>query len=199
MAFIPNSGALLQESQKQWRMTRYGQNILMITEQTAINHYYEDIKLQEPVKNWMCVSSHYKTELCRHYYEIGFCIYGDRCMFAHGVTDLITKLDRHPNYKTKICSAYHVSGYCSFGSRCSFIHKKRDPFDIIQSAIAARPKHPMPGKTGSDTLVSQLHSKVSLERLADQEMMSDCNLMPSQFIVSNYKRLPTFVKITNRC
>lgn len=73
----------------------------------------------------------YKTELCRQYYEYGYCDYGDRCLFAHGKYEL----KRIPNYKTKLCSSYHSSGYCSFGSRCAFIHKKRDASERSDSTI----------------------------------------------------------------
>jgi len=73
----------------------------------------------------------YKTELCRQYYEYGYCDYGERCLFAHGKYEL----KRIPNFKTKLCSSYHSSGYCSFGSRCAFIHKKREASERSDSTI----------------------------------------------------------------
>ena len=82
----------------------------------------------------------YKTELCRQYYEYGYCDYGDRCLFAHGKYEL----KKIPNYKTKLCASYHSSGYCSFGSRCAFIHKKheaRQP-DIGQKPRTSRSIRP---------------------------------------------------------
>lgn len=75
----------------------------------------------------------YKTELCRQYYEYGYCDYGDRCLFAHGKYEL----KKIPNYKTKLCASYHSSGYCSFGSRCAFIHKKHE----ARQPDAQRPRH----------------------------------------------------------
>ena len=75
----------------------------------------------------------YKTELCRSYEEMGgSCRYGDKCQFAHGVSEL-RSVDRHPRYKTELCRTFHTRGFCAYGPRCHFIHN----MDEIQRATAS--------------------------------------------------------------
>lgn len=68
-------------------------------------------------------ASRYKTELCRPFQEYGYCKYGDKCQFAHGMQDL-RSLPRHPKYKTELCRTFYSTGYCPYGTRCHFIHTK---------------------------------------------------------------------------
>lgn len=63
----------------------------------------------------------YKTELCRTFTEKGYCRYGAKCQFAHGLGEL-RQVQRHPRYKTEICNSYHQTGTCRYGHRCRFIH-----------------------------------------------------------------------------
>lgn len=67
----------------------------------------------------------YKTELCRPFQEYGYCKYGDKCQFAHGLHDL-RSLPRHPKYKTELCRTFYSNGYCPYGTRCHFIHSKNE-------------------------------------------------------------------------
>ncbi|XP_003966860.1 cysteine three histidine 1 [Takifugu rubripes] len=69
---------------------------------------------------WVC-STRYKTELCTSYSATGFCKYGERCQFAHGLHELHIPF-HHPKYKTELCRSYHTTGYCYYGSRCLFVH-----------------------------------------------------------------------------
>ncbi|XP_068115938.1 uncharacterized protein [Hyperolius riggenbachi] len=66
-------------------------------------------------------SLRYKTELCKRYAENGFCAYKNRCLFAHGLSDLRPPF-QHPKYKTELCRSYHILGTCSYGPHCLFIH-----------------------------------------------------------------------------
>jgi len=66
-------------------------------------------------------SSRYKTEMCRPFQEHGTCKYGDKCQFAHGMSE-IRNVNRHPKYKTDLCRTYHSVGFCPYGPRCHFIH-----------------------------------------------------------------------------
>ena len=68
-------------------------------------------------------SSRYKTELCRPFEENGFCKYGEKCQFAHGIQE-VRSLSRHPKYKTELCRTYHTVGFCPYGPRCHFIHNE---------------------------------------------------------------------------
>jgi len=73
----------------------------------------------------------YKTELCRTYEENGTCRYGDKCQFAHGITELRT-VARHPKYKTDLCRTFHTTGFCPYGSRCHFIHSLHETQSAVQ-------------------------------------------------------------------
>lgn len=64
----------------------------------------------------------YKTEMCRNW-EIGFCEYGENCVFAHGVEELRSKTNLGIKYKTKKCKQFHEQGFCIYGSRCQFKHR----------------------------------------------------------------------------
>ena len=77
---------------------------------------YEEEKRKDPK---------YKTELCKSWEETGFCVYGNRCRFAHGLNELNAKEQKN-NYKTKQCKSFMEHGYCQYGSRCNFIHKKQN-------------------------------------------------------------------------
>jgi|EP01046_Picozoa_sp_COSAG06_P000864 hypothetical protein len=83
----------------------------------------------------------YRTKLCAHWHA-GKCQYGDRCIFAHGVTELRSFGDpdmvepggappplddtgvpasENPAYRTQICTRW-MEGSCQYGDRCNFAH-----------------------------------------------------------------------------
>lgn len=68
----------------------------------------------------------YKTELCHHFQENGFCKYAAKCKFAHA-QDELRSVSRHPKYKTEICRTYHMTGFCRYGIRCHFKHDQEEP------------------------------------------------------------------------
>lgn len=80
-------------------------------------------------------TSRYKTELCRPFEEFGVCKYGDKCQFAHGLSEL-RSLARHPKYKTELCRTYHTVGFCPYGPRCHFVHNEEEARQH-NSAVAA--------------------------------------------------------------
>jgi hypothetical protein len=86
-----------------------------------------------PIHNRNFQESRYKTELCRHYEELGDCPHGQQCLYAHGQQELIPFRGRHRKFKTQLCKAFHCEGFCSFGPRCSYIHSKPDPETILKS------------------------------------------------------------------
>lgn len=67
----------------------------------------------------------YKTELCKSWKETGFCVYGNKCRFAHGKNDIFGKTLNTNNYKLKQCNGFTEQGYCMYGSRCNFKHDER--------------------------------------------------------------------------
>lgn len=68
----------------------------------------------------------YKTELCKTYTEKKFCVYGNKCRFAHGKEELFVKAVNHPKYKIKKCISFFQHSFCSYGSRCHFQHEERN-------------------------------------------------------------------------
>lgn len=68
----------------------------------------------------------YKTELCKSFMETKFCVYGNKCRFAHGRHELCEKNEKQNKYKVKNCSSFKDFGFCLYGARCNFIHDTRD-------------------------------------------------------------------------
>lgn len=64
----------------------------------------------------------HKTELCKNFQE-GYCAYGDKCAFSHGLDDLRPKVKNSISYKSKNCRGFFGNGYCCYGSRCNFAHE----------------------------------------------------------------------------
>ncbi|XP_075692970.1 uncharacterized protein LOC142660265 [Rhinoderma darwinii] len=87
-------------------------------------------------------SLRYKTELCNRYAESGFCVYRNRCQFAHGLSDLRPPF-QHPKYKTELCRSFHILGTCSYGPRCLFIHSHSEKREVPDT-IRLRQRRPSP-------------------------------------------------------
>ncbi len=80
----------------------------------------------------------YKTELCKYYECYGYCKYGDKCAYAHGVDNLRSKVTNTTAYRTKKCTQFFEQGYCPYGSRCQFAHQLKsniinNPYDKSMS------------------------------------------------------------------
>ena len=80
----------------------------------------------------------YKTELCKYYECYGYCQYGDKCAYAHGVENLRSKVTNTTAYRTKKCTQFFEQGYCPYGSRCQFAHQLKsnitnNPYDKSMS------------------------------------------------------------------
>lgn len=67
----------------------------------------------------------FKTELCKSWIESEFCIYGNKCRFAHGKQDIFEKSVNNSKYKQKNCLSFFQYGYCNYGIRCHFKHEER--------------------------------------------------------------------------
>jgi len=81
---------------------------------------YEEEKKNDPK---------YKTELCKSFMETNFCVYGNKCRFAHGYNDLVVKKQIN-NYKQKLCNSFFKKGFCPYGNRCNFKHDERKLKDM---------------------------------------------------------------------
>lgn len=62
-----------------------------------------------------------KSSLCRNYSQKGFCLYGHKCQFAHGIEELRFNSDESV-YKTKVCHFFDKNAYCPYGPRCNYLH-----------------------------------------------------------------------------
>ena len=62
-----------------------------------------------------------KSSLCRNFSEKGYCPYGYKCQFAHGIEELKCNADEN-SYKTKPCISFWRKGCCPYGLRCNFSH-----------------------------------------------------------------------------
>ena len=76
----------------------------------------------------------YKTELCKNFEINGYCKYGDKCAYAHGIENLRSKVTNTTAYRTKKCVQFFEQGYCPYGSRCQFAHQLKsniinNPYD----------------------------------------------------------------------
>ena len=74
----------------------------------------------------------YKTEMCKTWMDTGFCPYGNKCRFAHGKSELVSK-PTPSSYKKKPCKSFMTNGYCPYGTRCNFRHDERRLSDIPMS------------------------------------------------------------------
>jgi len=72
----------------------------------------------------------FKTELCKSWVETKFCVYGNKCRFAHGRDEIFNKQVNKSKYKLKACSSFFQNSYCNYGSRCHFKHDERKLSEI---------------------------------------------------------------------
>ena len=79
----------------------------------------DPVNFEEEKKN----DPKYKTELCKSFMETNFCIYGNKCRFAHGYDELLFKQQIN-NYKQKLCNSFYKKGFCPYGNRCNFKHNE---------------------------------------------------------------------------
>ena len=103
----------------------FNRNLLRKYIQLEKNFLLLQFQLQEKKQT----NSNYKTELCKKFQTRGYCPYGNKCRFAHGKEELITKI-QGANYKKEKCNSFYVKGYCPYGSRCQFQHDERKFKDI---------------------------------------------------------------------
>ena len=86
--------------------------------------------------------SKYKTELCKNWEEKGFCSYGTKCRFAHGVDELNYRDKQNCKYKSRPCQSFFSTMYCPYGNRCLFKHDERKIGEIVHSYYGTLIKFP---------------------------------------------------------
>ena len=85
----------------------------------------DPVNFEEEKKN----DPKYNTELCKSFMETNFCVYGNKCRFAHGYKELVVKKQIN-NYKQKLCNSFFKKGFCPYGNRCNFKHDERKLKDL---------------------------------------------------------------------
>lgn len=65
----------------------------------------------------------YKTVPCKNFDLNGSCDFGDKCLFAHGVSDL-RRIP--PVFTDKLCVNLVKDGGCPYGNRCKFPHSESE-------------------------------------------------------------------------
>lgn len=76
----------------------------------------------------------YKTEICKNWEKSSSCPYRNKCRFAHGREELMSKeIEQNPNYKQKDCLGFFKYGNCNYGRRCCFRHDERKVNEIKSS------------------------------------------------------------------
>lgn len=81
----------------------------------------------------------YKTEMCKSWADTNFCVYGNKCRFAHGRQELFGKPVVVNKYKLKDCNSFKEHGICMYGARCNFKHDERRLSDIDRSFFSLKP------------------------------------------------------------
>lgn len=120
----------------------------------------------------------FKTELCKSWLETKFCIYGNKCRFAHGRHEVYCKAPAN-NYKRKSCKSFTEQGICPYGSRCNFKHDERKiddmslPYYYIRLFIQNDLHHIKRLKVFEDITDSAVNENCSVSTLSNEE---DCNL-----------------------
>ena len=88
------------------------------------NLFNSDNKPRKPSNFTPNNSYKFKTEICRNFSLTGRCNWGNKCFFAHGKTELKTKMFIGTQYKTKVCKRFHGGKVCLYSSRCQYFHFK---------------------------------------------------------------------------
>ncbi len=81
----------------------------------------------------------YKTEMCKSWSDTNFCVYGNKCRFAHGKNELSNKPLNSVKYKLKDCNSFSQNGICMYGARCNFKHDERKLEEMERSFYSLLP------------------------------------------------------------
>ncbi|CAD5207382.1 unnamed protein product [Bursaphelenchus okinawaensis] len=75
------------------------------------------------------LEENYKTVMCDFMRAHKYCMFGDKCRYAHSVDELRPKLPP-PNHKTILCRNFTASGACPYGRKCRYIHRSADEVEV---------------------------------------------------------------------
>lgn len=99
------------------RIRKKGGSVLLRDQSSTYSSSFDRLSLENPEEKKN------KVQLCRQFFETRWCPYGERCKFAHGVSQLLTQREGTNKYKTRCCLNFKNKGFCIYGSRCNFIHE----------------------------------------------------------------------------
>ncbi|KAL6945262.1 hypothetical protein ACO0QE_002711 [Hanseniaspora vineae] len=134
----------------------------------------------------------YKTELCESFVTTGKCRYGNKCQFAHGLSELKLK-DVTDNYRTKHCSSWIKYGYCKYGNRCLFKHGDDEDIKVYLAAGTLSN-----GNSQNDTLKKQeqTHGTKSFASASPTTLRSSSHLRSSKRVHhNNFANVKTIKKL----
>lgn len=81
-----------------------------------------------PVATSNAVTGSFKTQLCAKF-RLGYCSYGYKCSFAHGIGELRKRLVNVQGpvvNQSNICRMFYSRNECTYGDRCRFLHVSPD-------------------------------------------------------------------------
>lgn len=112
----------------------------MLSGVLPINDKNQKLKLKKNAMEFVDIETEkkndpkYKTEMCKSWTQKGFCVYGNKCRFAHGRSELFIKsVTTTGKYKQKDCNSFKEQGFCLYGTRCNFKHDQRKLEEIERS------------------------------------------------------------------
>jgi hypothetical protein len=124
--------------------------------------------------------------------ETNFCVYGNKCRFAHGYKELVVKKQIN-NYKQKMCNSFFKKGYCPYGNRCNFKHDERKLKDISIPYYYSHliSLHLPQLKTGKRLPVFEEISKMKFENIIkepNQELIEKCTEILKRSLSKNEEK-----------
>jgi len=88
----------------------------------------------------------FKTKICNRWKELGYCPYGEKCCFAHGLRELRKRPVKHKNLKN-ITYKNGLAGCFPHGSPCRFSHVFQHRISDKPNGVFSR-RNKIPGWTG---------------------------------------------------
>ena len=104
----------------------------------------------------------YKTELCKSWIDTKFCIYGNKCRFAHGKDEVSNKPINNTKYKLKKCTSFFERGFCQYGNRCHFKHDERNLDDIYIPYFGLSLPAQIDSETRTNNLIKTKESRLKV-------------------------------------
>ncbi|KAJ2200591.1 hypothetical protein IW144_000984, partial [Coemansia sp. RSA 522] len=106
----------------------------------------------------------YKTKLCEKFEQEGECPYHQKCVFAHGLSELRvresqpppplrtddsfnrshggSRFNANPLYKTRLCQRFGELGECPYGEKCQFAHGDNELRVSVEPITPRTPREP---------------------------------------------------------